>query len=60
MMKKKLCYAFFRGKNFLEEAGIFYFQLLLKKIWFKFGNGVSFTTPLEGEKYHLIQVALET
>jgi hypothetical protein len=27
MMKKKLLYAF-RGKNFLEEAGIFYFQLL--------------------------------
>jgi hypothetical protein len=31
MMKKKLGYAFNR-KNFLEEAGIFYFQFLLKKI----------------------------
>jgi hypothetical protein len=33
MMKKKLYYAF-RGKNFLEEAGIFYFFTVsfLKKI----------------------------
>jgi hypothetical protein len=36
MMKKKLYYVF-RVKNFLEEAGIFYFQFL-KKIWLKFGK----------------------